>query len=147
MKEYLVQKREIYQEYAKTYDEDRHLMVGEKALSGRIDWALSSLQVGHRLLDLGCGTGDLLLKASTILRESGITYGLDPSHDMLAVATEQLKGYRVNLIQANVIDSLPFVISSFDLVTSLNLLQELPPSFFLNVLREAYRVLKPGGWF
>ena len=147
VKEYLAQKREIYREYAKTYDEDRHLMVGEETLSGRMDWALSGLRVGHRLLDLGCGTGDLLLKSSTTLGEDGISYGLDLSPAMLAVAAEKLKGYRVNLIRANVIDSLPFASSPFDLVTSLNLLQELPPSFFLNVLREAYRVLKPGGWF
>jgi ubiquinone/menaquinone biosynthesis C-methylase UbiE len=147
VKEYLVRKREIYREYAKTYDEDRHLMVGEEALSGRIGWALSSLQIGYRLLDLGCGTGDLLLRASTMLGKDSITYGLDLPSDMLAIAAEKLKGCRVGLVQANVIGALPFANSFLDLITSLNLLQELSPSFFLNVLREAYRVLKPEGWF
>ncbi len=77
VKKYLAKKREIYREYAKTYDEDRRLMVGEDALSRRIDFDLSGLRIGHRLLDLGCGTGDLLLKASTMLGEDGIAYGLD----------------------------------------------------------------------
>jgi len=69
-------------------------MVGEEALSGRVDWALSGLQVGHELLDLGYGIGNLLLKASTMLGEDGINYGLDLSPDMLTVTAAKLKGYR-----------------------------------------------------
>lgn len=147
MEEYLAKKRTIYCEYAKTYDEDRRLMVGEAGLSGRIEWALSGLLTGQRLLDLGCGTGNLLVKATTILGAGGIACGLDLSSDMLAIADEKIKGSSVRLMQANAIDPLPFASDYFDMVTSLNLLQELPPRYYQSVLREVHRVLKPRGWF
>lgn len=147
MDKYRTRKLDIYREYSRTYDEDRRLMVGEEVLFERMDWALSGLQIGHRLLDLGCGTGALLLKALTVLGKDDIVYGLDISPDMLAAAVEKLGTRLAKLIEASITDPLPFTSNYFDMVTALNLLQEIPPSHYMRVLRETYRILKPGGWF
>lgn len=147
MNDYLKTKIEIYRAYSRTYDDDRRVMVGEEALSRRIDWALSGLQVHHSLLDLGCGTGDLLLTAVTTRGDRGVACGIDLSADMLAVAAGKLAGHRANLIQADAIKRLPFTDSSFDLVTSLNLFQEIHPDYYVSVFHEIRRVLKTSGYF
>ncbi len=61
--EYLELKRSIYREYSRSYDEDRQRFVSGAALARRIDWALEPLKPGQHLLDLGCGSGELLLAA------------------------------------------------------------------------------------
>ena len=147
MNKYTTKKQNIYGEYSKTYDEDRRLMVGDRALSSRMDWAFFNLHAGHNLLDLGCGTGGLLLRASTILGETDIACGLDISPDMLSIAKKKLCAHHIGLIQADVAHALPIQNNLFDLVTGLNLLQEIPPSHYMEVFKEIYRVLKLGGWF
>ncbi len=147
MEEYVKRKRDIYRRYSRTYDEDRRTMVGQGPLSQRIQWALSGLSVGQRLLDLGCGTGDLLVGASTVIGESGRACGMDISSDMLKIAKRKLSGPPVALIEGNVADRLPFLNHAFDRVVSLNLFQEISPDSYLAVLEEAFRVLEPGGQF
>ena len=61
--EYVELKQAIYREYSRSYDEDRQRFVSAESLLRRIRWALESLSPGQRLLDLGCGSGELLLEA------------------------------------------------------------------------------------
>ncbi|WP_228343195.1 bifunctional demethylmenaquinone methyltransferase/2-methoxy-6-polyprenyl-1,4-benzoquinol methylase UbiE [Candidatus Methylacidiphilum fumarolicum] len=91
------------------------------------------------LLDLATGSGDLLLailkNSPTILRY----YGVDISQEMLALAKE--KGLD-NLLIADA-SSLPFVESSFDVVTIAFGLRNFQDRML--ALREIFRVLRPGG--
>lgn len=144
--EYVVLKQSIYREYSRSYDEDRQRFVSGAALASRIDWALEPLKPGQHLLDLGCGSGELLLAALGRTRGQGRSVGLDLTPEMLALAGTRTGG-RTGLIQGNVLDGLPFQDGTFHLVTSLNLVQELPSLAIQPLLAQAHRVLKPGGAF
>lgn len=88
-----------------------------------------------KILDIGCGTGFILKVCSEF---SNILYGVDISLKMLKKA----KDYGATLVKSSAA-SLPFQDNVFDLVTlnsTLHHLQDIEP-----VLREAYRVLSPGG--
>ena len=144
--EYVGLKRSIYREYSRSYDEDRKRFVTAGSLNSRIEWALETIGENQRLLDLGCGSGELLQRAVTHTQDSITAVGLDLTPEMLALANDRI-GSRVDLVEANVLDGLPFGDESFHLATSLNLVQELPSSAIAPLLAEVGRVLKPGGYF
>jgi SAM-dependent methyltransferase len=109
--------------------------------------ALARLNPGEVVLDLGSGGGiDVLLSAKRV-GPTGFAYGLDMTDEMLALAEENkrkagaenvkfLKGY---------IEEIPLPDNTVDVIISncvINLAADKRP-----VLREAFRVLKPGGRF
>ncbi|PKB71808.1 MAG: hypothetical protein BZY87_03560 [SAR202 cluster bacterium Io17-Chloro-G6] len=144
--DYLTLKRSVYREYSRSYDEDRDRFVSGTALTQRIDWALEPLRSGGKLLDLGCGTGQLLRQAAEQTQGESLLAGLDLTPDMLALARSEL-GDSVNLVEGNAAAGLPFRDKSFDLVTSLNLVQELPSDAVPPLFADVYRLLRPGGIF
>lgn len=91
---------------------------------------------GRRILDAGCGTGWNLQDLSTF----GDTYGIDLSP--LAVITTKRRGGRV--VQGNLL-GLPYASSSFDVVTSFDVLYHAWIQDDAQAVRELARVLKPGG--
>ena len=101
-----------------------------------------------RILDVGCGTGALAAAAVARWPEVRVT-GVDPSSGMLLVADRELEPLpaaqrgRIDLVQAGA-ERLPFEARSFDLVTTAFVLQLVPSRF--RAVREARRVLRPGGW-
>lgn len=96
------------------------------------------------VLDVGTGTGRLPLTLFSQPGFKGRVIGLDNSAKMLQVAATKLLpcAHRAMLIQRTA-SNLPFVDDSFDAVTCLEMLEFSPSP--LSVLREAVRVLKPGG--
>ena len=100
---------------------------------------------GLSALDLCCGTGDWTLDlADAIGSEGGVT-GLDFSENMLEIAKKKVvdRAYEnITLVQGNAM-ALPFPDSSFDVVTIGYGLRNTPD--YLTVLKEIFRVLKPGG--
>jgi SAM-dependent methyltransferase len=95
---------------------------------------------GARVLDVGCGP----TTAARLLRDKSVDYfGLDYSPfalDFAGASKERLRG----LVRGNAL-SLPFPGETFDVVMSLRLIEYLTsPDRFL---REAMRVLRPGGLF
>lgn len=91
---------------------------------------------GRRILDAGCGTGWNLQDLSIF----GDTYGVDLSP--LAVITTRRRGGRV--AQGNLL-GLPYASSSFDVVTSFDVLYHAWIEDDAQAVRELARVLKPGG--
>ncbi|MBX7184185.1 MAG: methyltransferase domain-containing protein [Vicinamibacteria bacterium] len=91
---------------------------------------------GRRILDAGCGTGWNLQELSVF----GDTYGVDLSP--LAVITTRRRGGRV--AQGNLL-GLPYASSSFDVVTSFDVLYHAWVVDDAQAVRELARVLKPGG--
>jgi ubiquinone/menaquinone biosynthesis C-methylase UbiE len=105
------------------------------------------LQPGQAVLDLGSGGGIDVLLSATRVGPSGKVYGLDMTDDMLALAREnQRKAGATNVeFLKGSIESIPLPDNSVDVIISncvINLSADKAA-----VLREAFRVLKPGGRF
>ncbi len=89
-----------------------------------------------RLLDLGCGTADVYQHLSEYIDYTG----LDISSGMLAQAEQKYPG-QLNLVLGDA-EALPFPDCHFDIISSSLAVQWCDLN---KVLKEAYRVLKPGG--
>jgi arsenite methyltransferase len=109
--------------------------------------ALAQLKPGETVLDLGSGGGiDVLLSARRV-GLSGKAYGLDMTDEMLALANQNKRKSGVENVEflKGEIESIPLPDNSVDVIISncvINLSADKD-----KVLREAFRVLKPGGRF
>ncbi len=109
--------------------------------------ALARLNSGETVLDLGSGGGiDVLLSARRV-GPTGKAYGLDMTDEMLALARENRRKAGVDNVEflKGEIEHIPLPDNSVDVVISncvINLSADKD-----RVLREAFRVLKPGGRF
>ena len=98
-----------------------------------------------RILDVACGTGHFLRMLGAALPTEARFFGLDLSPHYIARAREVLpRDMDVSLVCDNA-EKLPFQDASFDVVTSVFLLHEIPVEVRARVLAEAARVLKPCG--
>ena len=109
--------------------------------------ALIELKQGETVLDLGSGGGIDVLLSATRVGPTGKAYGLDMTDDMLALAREnqrQAGATNVEFLKGE-IENIPLPDNSVDVVISncvINLSADKD-----RVLREAFRVLRPGGRF
>ncbi|HEY6444040.1 MAG TPA: arsenite methyltransferase [Candidatus Acidoferrales bacterium] len=106
---------------------------------------LANLQPGETVLDLGSGGGiDVLLSARRV-GSAGMAYGLDMTDEMLALAEENKRKSGLTNVEflKGEIENVPLPDNSIDVIVSncvINLSGDKD-----RVLREAFRVLKPGG--
>jgi ubiquinone/menaquinone biosynthesis C-methylase UbiE len=107
--------------------------------------ALAELKSGETVLDLGSGGGMDVLLSARCVGPAGKAYGLDMTDDMLALARENQK--KAGIANAEFlkgeIENIPLPANSVDVIISncvINLSADKD-----KVLREAFRVLKPGG--
>jgi ubiquinone/menaquinone biosynthesis C-methylase UbiE len=107
---------------------------------------LAGLQPGDAILDVGSGTGTLLLAAAERVGPSGVLRGIEPSPEMASRARQKAEACRVPLeIVAASADNLPFPPASFDAAFSTLVFHHLPKSMQEDTIREMLRVLRPGG--
>jgi arsenite methyltransferase len=109
--------------------------------------ALAELKPGDTVLDLGSGGGiDVLLSAKRV-GPAGKAYGLDMTDEMLALARENQRRAGVQNVEflKGEIENIPLPDNSVDVIIS-NCVVNLSADKD-RVLREAFRVLKPGGRF
>ena len=109
--------------------------------------ALIDLKEGQTVLDLGSGGGiDVLLSARRV-GPTGFVYGLDMTEEMLALALENKRKAGVTNVAflKGRIEDIPLPANSVDVIIS-NCVINLAADKSL-VLRDAFRVLKPGGQF
>src|SRR5579884_3952384 len=133
------------------YDVSQIKQIPEEALLASLGCgnptALAKLNPGEIVLDLGSGGGiDVLLSARRV-GPSGKVYGLDMTDDMLALARENQRKAGVENVEflKGEIEHIPLPDNSVDVIISncvINLSGDKD-----QVLREAFRVLKPGGRF
>jgi len=133
------------------YSRDEKGAIPEKAVLASLGCgnptALIELRPGEVVLDLGSGGGiDVLLSAKRV-GPSGKAYGLDMTDEMLALARENQRNAGVENVEflKGEIENIPLPDNTVDVVISncvINLSADKD-----RVLREAFRVLKPGGRF
>ncbi|HEX5167373.1 MAG TPA: arsenite methyltransferase [Thermomicrobiales bacterium] len=109
--------------------------------------ALARLEPGQTVLDLGSGGGIDVLLSATRVGPEGFVYGLDMTDEMLELAERNKAAAGVQNVTflKGQIENIPLPDNSVDVIISncvINLSVDKPA-----VLREAYRVLKPGGQF
>lgn len=136
---------------ANLYDEQQKQGVPDEAILASLGCgnptALAALHEGEVVLDLGSGGGiDVLLSARRV-GERGKAYGLDMTDEMLALARANQKRAGVKNVEffKGEIEAIPLPDNTVDVVISncvINLSADKDA-----VLREAFRVLKPGGRF
>lgn len=97
-----------------------------------------------RVLDLACGTGAVLELLAAALPDARL-YGVDLSPFYVAAARRRFADDRRVSLLVEDAEALPFLDGHFDIVTCVYLLHELPSEVRTRVLREAARVLRPGG--
>ncbi len=133
------------------YSAGEQSLIPEKAVLASLGCgnptALIDLRPGEVVLDLGSGGGiDVLLSAQRV-GPTGKAYGLDMTDEMLALARENQKQAGVTNVEflKGEIENIPLPDNSVDVVISncvINLSADKD-----RVLRETFRVLKPGGRF
>jgi len=107
---------------------------------------LAQFHAGETVLDVGCGTGTLALKAYARVGATGRVTGLDPGPKQIARAHSKAEraGFPIDF-QVGVIEQLVFPDQSFDVVLSIFMMHVLPDDLKRQGLAEIARVLKPGG--
>jgi len=131
------------------YDKSQTSIVPETAVKASLGCgnptALAQLNPGETVLDLGSGGGiDVLLSARRV-GPAGKAYGLDMRDEMLVLARENQKKSGIENVEflKGEIENIPLPDNSVDVIISncvINLSADKD-----RVLREAFRVLKPGG--
>lgn len=133
------------------YDSTQKAGLPEQAVAASLGCgnptALASLKAGEHVLDLGSGGGIDVLLSATRVGPTGRAYGLDMTDDMLSLARENQRksgAENVEFLKGE-IENIPLPENSVDVVISncvINLSADKD-----RVLREAFRVLRPGGRF
>src|SRR5262249_33980554 len=127
------------------YDPIVKLFGGARARKALLDQA--AIQPGHRVLDIGCGTGALVTLIKRLHSDVDVV-GLDPDPKALARARRKAERAAVTVqLEHGVSDELPYPDASFHRVFSSFLLHHLPAGEKEKTLREGPRVLKPSGAF
>jgi ubiquinone/menaquinone biosynthesis C-methylase UbiE len=140
--------REYYEENAAGHEE--FALSKGKLLTGRhsIPFSYATVKPGQRILDVGSGRGELVYQ-STIAGAQAC--GIDYAYQAVRMATDalcetlppEMQG-RAAIQQANA-QQLPYASNTFDTIFMLDVVEHLLPAELESVLREARRVLRPGG--
>src|SRR5689334_7578331 len=134
---------------ANLYDASQTTQIPEEALRASLGCgnptALAELRPGETVLDLGSGGGIDVLLSDRRVGPAGKAYGLDMTDEMLALARDNQRKAGVENVEflKGEIEQIPLPDASVDVIISncvINLSADKD-----RVLREAFRVLKPGG--
>ena len=98
-----------------------------------------------KILDLGCGTGSTTIMLKQAFPKAEVI-GLDLSPQMLVMSDYKAQQLGLNIEWMHgIAETTKFADNEFDVVTASLLLHETPNYISQAVLKEAYRILKPGG--
>lgn len=130
--------KNFWGKYFKEYDFLNELIPYRELLNTICSY--SNPQPGGCVLDVGSGTGNL----SMLLESFGTKVtSIDFSKEGIEIhKAKKPKAYIINL---DISKKLPFTDNEFDSIVSNNVLYTIPKEKRSNILRELYRVLKPGG--
>lgn len=109
---------------------------------------LAEIEPGMKVVDLGCGRGEMVLHCAF---RGAWVWGLDYAIDALKLSKEILDKivekdvrYKLSIQQSNAVD-LPFASESTDIVFMLDVVEHLYPKELEQSFKEVFRILAPGG--
>lgn len=133
-----------FQWLTRWYDPMMRLFFPEEALK-TVLIAQAHIQPGQNVLDVGCGTGTLTLMIKQT-QPNATVYGLDVDPQVLDIARRKAEqGGETIILQQGSATCLPYPDESFDRVFASLVLHHLTRQDKQQMLREVFRVLKPGG--
>lgn len=106
------------------------------------------LRPSDRVLEVGCGTASMLIRAHGFRNSASKYYGVDISHTMLDRARHNIRRQGLDgsiFIAAAPASSLPFKDESFNVVLFAFVIKHLSDETLASALGETHRVLTPGG--
>ncbi len=104
------------------------------------------LQAGDRVLDVGCGTGQLAMTFAERVAPTGSVAGIDAAPEMIKRATSQARKQKLPIaFQVAFAQRLPFPNGSFHAVACTLVLHHVAEDDRQSAVQEMHRVLKPGG--
>jgi SAM-dependent methyltransferase len=137
--------RKLWSWYSRSYDGLLELVPYQRLL----DLTTEAVSCGpsDRLVDLGCGTGNLLERVASTAGPGADLLGVDSSTAMLGMARPKLAGSdRARLVESDLLEWLAAAPSaSFDRVVSVNVLYTLDEVQREQFWADAVRILRPGG--
>jgi ubiquinone/menaquinone biosynthesis C-methylase UbiE len=122
------------------------LLLGKQAEYDQHIVSLLELNESRQILDIGCGTGVLTRMIADRLNpdKGGRAIGIDAAAKMIQVARKKREMENC-LFEVMAAESLTFEDNSFDAVVSSLFFHHVPLDLKQKALREAFRVLRPGG--
>jgi ubiquinone/menaquinone biosynthesis C-methylase UbiE len=135
--------------WASQYDLFTGLMgLGVNRPSSRMVVEMAHIKPGDKVLDVGCGTGNLTLTAAQIVGSSGQITGIDAAPEMIELARKKAdRLHSSTLFDVGLIENLSYPDGTFDVVISRLVIHHLPDDLKLKGFAGILRVLKPGGVF
>lgn len=135
---------QVFETIYKKYDKMNSIISFQRHIAWRKDtMKRMNVQKGNQALDVCCGTADWTIALGEAVGIQGKVCGLDFSKNMLSIGEEKIRKFpQIELIHGNAME-LPFAENQFDFVTIGFGLRNVPD--YMQVLKEMYRVLKPGG--
>jgi ubiquinone/menaquinone biosynthesis C-methylase UbiE len=133
-----MKKPNFWGRYFKVYD-TLNLLIPYQELLEKITEELDIIP-GEKILDAGCGTGNLALK---IKAKRGEVIGLDNCQEALDIYTK--KHSSASTVLSDLSQSLPFPNGYFDKIVVNNTLYLFPKEKQRKILKEFFRILKEGG--
>jgi demethylmenaquinone methyltransferase/2-methoxy-6-polyprenyl-1,4-benzoquinol methylase/phosphoethanolamine N-methyltransferase len=133
--------------WAHRYDAVVNLLtLGKARALRRATIELAHIQSGDRVLDVGCGTGDLTLAAKAWAGSTSQVCGIDAGSEMIEVARQKAARASVDVdFRVDLVERISFPDESFDVVLSSMMMHHLPGDLKRQALAEIRRVLKSGG--
>ena len=130
--------------WASRYDGVVQVMaLGQAGRLRRATVEFAQITSGERVLDVGCGTGDLTLLAKERAGSAGQVCGLDAAPEMIEVARQKAARKHADVdFRAGFIEQLPYPDASFDVVLSSLMMHHLPADLKPLALAEIRRVLR-----
>ena len=108
----------------------------------------ANITAQDRVLDLGCGLGNILIALGERIDFAHPPAGVDVSPDLIRIGQREIAqaglGDRISL-QVAPATRLPFADGAFDVVLTSHVLKHLDDEALLTSFREVVRVLRPGG--
>jgi ubiquinone/menaquinone biosynthesis C-methylase UbiE len=105
----------------------------------------AGIEAGMRVLDLGCGAGDVSMIAAELVGPAGFVVGIDRNQEVLDVARKRAQEaglQQISYVRAS-IEEFSVVYDPFDLVIGRYILTHQPEP--VTLLRKAARLVRPGG--
>jgi ubiquinone/menaquinone biosynthesis C-methylase UbiE len=133
--------------WASEYDFFTSLLgLGMNRPNSRMIVEMAGIMPGDKILDIGCGTGNLTFTARKAVGASGVAYGIDASPEMIDVAQKKAKRLGSDTVfDLGLIEKMPYPDEAFDVAISRLVIHHLPDDLKRQGLAEISRVLKPGG--